>query len=165
MNISRNREGERTMAQAVVMILAAICVVTFALAATSKADQHGEAAASASNKTRVAMAPTRGPLVSKSALTGSGGTKHFYSVPGGKAFHMTQACVENTAMTIEVKSTAGTFSVGTRGCHNFRPAYVVDGSATFHCKNRSGLQRSCTITGHMIGDVAAGRRAVFVEVE
>ncbi|MEE8311137.1 MAG: hypothetical protein V3R77_02690 [Candidatus Binatia bacterium] len=161
MTMSNTRDGERTLARRVFMILAAMSLATLALAVTGSADQHDEAPDAS---VQIAMAPTRGPLVSRSALTSSGGTKLFHSVAGGKAFHLTQACVENTAMEIEIKSASGTFSVGTRGCHSFHPAYVVDGAATFHCKNRSGLQRSCTITGHTVGDVAAGRRAVFIDV-
>ena len=157
MMMSDTRDGERNMARRVFMILAAMSLAALALAVTSDAEEPDGSA-------QVAMAPTRGPLVSRSALTSSGGTKLFHSVPGGKAFHLTQACVENTAMEVEIKSASGTFTVGTRGCHTFHPAYVVDGAATFHCKNRSGLQRSCTITGHTIGDVAAGRRAVFIDV-
>jgi hypothetical protein len=144
------------------MILAAICLATFVFAATSHAEAPAEEPEAS---VQIAMAPTRGPLISRSARTGAGGRKLFYSVPGGKAFHLTQACVENSAMTIEIKSAAGSFSVGTRGCHSFHPAYVVDGAATFHCKNRSGLQRSCSIIGHRFDDVAAGRRAVFIEIE
>jgi hypothetical protein len=162
MTMSDSRNGERTLARRVFMILAAMSLATLVLAVTGRADQQADEPDGA---TQIAMAPTRGPLVSRSALTSSGGTKLFHSVAGGRAFHLTQACVENTAMEVEIRSASGTFSVGTRGCHSFQPAYVVDGAATFHCKNRSGLERSCSITGHTVGDVAAGRRAVFVDVE
>ena len=144
MTINQNRDSsDRKLARRVIVILAVTCAATLVMAASSRAEHHE-------------MAPERSTLLSKSARTGAGATNAFYSVPGGKAFHMTQACVEHTAMTIEVEGPGGTFSVGTRGCHSFHPAYVVDGSATFRCKNRSGQMRSCSITGRMAGDTAAG---------
>ena len=151
MNTTTTTEGERTLARRIFMVLAASCLAALALAASSEAESLGGAAA--------------GPLLSRSAEPTAGGYKPFFSVPGGKAFLLTQACLEHGAMKMEVSATDGTFAVSERGCTDFLPAYVVDGAATFHCRNLSGQMRACQITGRVVNDAASSRRAAFIDVD
>jgi len=145
-------DQERNAARRVFLVLVTACVLTLAVAITGSAEQ------------RTAM-PAGSGFKSMSARTLPGADKQFYRVPGGKAFYMTQACLEHGAMKLDVQAPDGAFSVETRGCTSFRPAYVVTGAATFTCKNRAGQPRSCRMVGRLIDNESDARRAVFIDVD
>jgi hypothetical protein len=58
-----------------------------------------------------------------------------------------KACVEHTAMEIEVGRDRDRLTYGSRGCTDFTPGMVVAGGETIYCDNDSGQERACALVG------------------
>ena len=88
-------------------------------------------------------------LISVMASPTSGKTDTLYTVPSRSRLLVTRACVEHSAMTVEIGKRAdhSPLSFGRRGCTDYQPGFIVAAGETIYCDNRSGLERSCVLVG------------------
>jgi len=116
-----------------------------------------------------ALTASAGKLVSKSVRPNVGYTKSFLTVPPGKLFMLTQACIEHPGAMIRVRKGPtfrkdGRLTYGARGCTTYTPAYAISPGETLACTNNSGLTRTCSVMGQMIENPDK-RRGVLIDVD
>jgi hypothetical protein len=111
---------------------------------------------------READVAAAGKLLSVTSSPNAGQTEMMYRVPLRSRLVVTQACVQHTAMVIEVGDDDDRISFGARGCTNYLPGFVVAGGNTVSCDNGSGMERTCALVG-IVEDLPAqtGQRVRF----
>jgi len=107
-------------------------------------------------------------LVSLHSSPIGGRTEKMYTVPANGRLRIVKACVEHTAMEIEVGDDGDRVTYGARGCTDFSPGLVVAAGETIYCDNDSGQERACALVG--VFEPAApfelknGKRARFTDL-
>ncbi len=94
-----------------------------------------------------AVAAEATDIVSLTATPNAGKAEVMYTVPSRSRFLVKRACIQHTAMTIEVGKKDGRLTYGPRGCTTYEPGFVVAGGEKIVCDNASGLERSCALVG------------------
>jgi hypothetical protein len=96
---------------------------------------------------QAALQPRAPRLVSRTVSPGSGRQEVLFSVPNNSQLLITRACVQHTAMVIQVGDDKDRLSFGPRGCTDYMPGFVVAGGENIYCDNGSGLERTCALVG------------------
>jgi hypothetical protein len=105
-----------------------------------------------------------GNVVSATATPRPGHSDVMYRVPS-TGMLVTRACVEHTAMTVEIGREERRLSYGARGCTYYDPGFVVAGGETIYCDNGSGLARTCALVGVLEGAAERkGHRVRFYDL-